>query len=411
MKNVFVLITIIIFISCSKETAVEIEVFPCESDAIEIVEKDKQAQAVTEFGMDLFQEIVRSDFENNTVLSPISVYSALLMAYEGSACETKKQIMRTLKIGEGNQHVSSSIAYRNFMDAISPKEGGVEFTSANGLFLDPSRAQFSEHYIEGLVRDYETESSSLDFGEPEALDVINGWAEEKTNEKIKEVLKEISGDEIAFLLNAIYYSGEWLNGFDDQITLDRTFTLRDGSVIEVPTMKRDAESTFYIDNNYQIVDMDIKGEEYAVSFLSSSQSSHIDNLLLSDNFLSDYQMLLTKLETDRLELALPKFELEGKNELKDILKSMGISDAFDSGAADFKRMGTAGENIFLTRVLHDTYIKVDEKGIEGAAVTTIGVAENSVPPPMYFDKAFVFILRHKETGVPIFMGKVEDPRN
>lgn len=402
---------LIIFSSCGDDPVVTppVSIGGCESDAIEVSNKAEQADAIKEFGVNIFQEAINSEKDENIILSPLSIYSAILLAYKGSACETKKQMMRTLTIGESNQNVDASTEYLDFMNGLLPSEGDVTFTYANALFSDPTRIELNDQYVSDLEQFHGAEAKTLDFAESSALDAINNWADENTNGKIKKVLEEISGDEIAFLLNAIYYSGDWQNGFVEQATQDRPFYLKDGSEIQVPTMLRDAGSSFFIDDNFQIADMDIKGGEYAVSFLSTSNLDHVDELLLSDDFLANYQLLLTKLQTGRVYLSLPKFELSGKKQLKGLLAMMGMTDAFSTGSADFSGMGTAGGNIFLTRVLHDTYIKVDEKGIEGAAVTTVGVGTTSVPPPMDFNKAFAFVLRHKETGVPIFIGKVENP--
>lgn len=409
--NYFLYALVCIFLlSCNEEGPTEpIILIDCESDAIEIAGQAEQAAAVKDFGFKLMRAMVEEGSHENTIISPLSIYSALLLAYEGSACETKKQIMRTLELGEGNQNVNTSDDYRSFLESISPTEGNVSLTNANACFVDPSKINTSVPFRNTVEENYSGRFSNLDFTNPTAKDVINEWAEENTNGKIKEVIQEISADEIAFLMNAIYFKGDWTNGFDEAVSQDRTFYLQDGTALEVPTMNRDAACNFFIDDNYQVVDLDIKGDEYAVSFISSSNLDHVNSLLNNETFLSKYEALLSELEVGRLLLTLPKFEMKGKKQLKSILSDLGMSEAFTPGLADFQRMGTAAGNIFLTRVLHDTYIKVDEKGIEGAAVTTLGIGVTSVPPSMTFDKPFAFVLRHKETGVPIFIGKVENP--
>jgi len=412
MKNIIAIIsTLLVISSCTKtpETFPDPIQFDCESDAIIVAEKERQAEAVKEFGVNIFQEVIKENESGNAVLSPLSIYSALLLAYEGSACETKKQIMSTLTIGQGNENVSTLFDYEAFMNDLLPSNEDVLFTYANAIFSDANRIETSDLYVSYLEQFYDAETENLDFSQDEAVNAINDWADENTNGKIKEVLEEISSDEIAFLLNAIYYQGDWLNGFAEESTIDAPFNPSFGPAIFVPTMNRDAQASYFQDENTQLVDLDIKGEEYAVSFLSPSNSSSINELIYDENFLNIYQSNLSNLQSGRVLLRLPKFELEGKKQLKNVLSTLGMTDAFSTGSADFSRMGSAGGNIFLTRVQHDTYIKVDEKGIEGAAVTTIGVGTTSVPPAMEFNRPFVFILRHKATGVPIFIGKVENP--
>jgi len=399
MRNTILVIgTILLFSSCLKEPVSEpIEItslIDCESDAIEVAEADQQAEAVQNFGVKIFKEAILKEDNINMVMSPLSIYSALLLAYEGSACDTKKQIMQTLELGEGNENVDPGIEYLNFMNSILPTEEA-NFTFANALFADPNRIEIDENFVTKIQQAYNAESYEIDFGPVDAVDYINDWAYNNTNEKIEKVLDEISSDEIAFLLNAIYFQGDWLSGFSESLTKDAAFQLSDGTSIDVPTMSTDAHLSNFQDQNFQIVDLDIKGEEYAVSFISTKNDTHVNEFLTRDDFLENYNYLLSSIKTDRLILQLPKFELEGKISLGSILAGMGMEDAFSPSAADFSRIGTAGANIFITKVLHDTYIKVDEKGIEGAAVTTIGIGTTSVPPVMNFNKAFAFILSSK----------------
>jgi len=135
---------------------------------------------------------------------------------------------------------------------------------------------------------------------------------------------------------------------------------------------------------------------------------------LDENTYHEISERYTKLVSDQLQesrllLKLPKFEVKYKRELSTDLKAMGMPRAFDMNNAQFQKVGNAGGNIYLTRVIHDTFLKIDEKGAEGAAVTTVGFGVESVPPTIIFDRPFLLVLRHVETGIPIFIGKISDP--
>jgi serine protease inhibitor len=107
---------------------------------------------------------------------------------------------------------------------------------------------------------------------------------------------------------------------------------------------------------------------------------------------------------------LPKFEIGYKIQLNEVLKAMGMEIAFDPFLADFSRLGNAPEgNLFISSVNHKTYLKIDEKGAEGAAVTSVGVGVTSLPPHLNFDRPFVFLLRNRDSNTLIFAGKIEDP--
>jgi len=412
MRNIFLLLMAVFLVcACNTETAPEVNIpVGCESDAIEIVTDEEQAEAVSQFGIDLLQTI-NTNSDENIVLSPLSIYSALLLVYEGSACETKKQIMRTLRLREGNNNAHAQSHYLTLMQKLTPSSSDTRLSFANALFSDPNKIDLSEHYQSDLIDGYEAEISELDFTQDSAVLAINKWAEDNTEGKIKKVLEKIDAAEVAFLLNAIYFKGDWLSGFLPQATSEKSFTLKDGSTVDVPMMSQTGSLHNFKDDAFQLVDLAVKGEDYAVSFIAPSETgaSHIDAFISDENFVNTYNDLLNKVQNSSILLSLPKFELKGKEKLNDILIALGMKDAFDEEAADLSGIGAAGGNLFISRVLHDTYLKVDEKGIEGAAVTTVGVGANSVPPSLSFNKPFVFILRHVETGVPVFMGKVENP--
>ena len=116
-----------------------------------------------------------------------------------------------------------------------------------------------------------------------------------------------------------------------------------------------------------------------------------------------------QLQESRIDLSLPKFELKFKKVISGDLQSMGMVRAFQEANAQLDNLGQAGGNLFISRVIHDTFLKIDEKGAEGAAVTAVGVGVESVPPPFVIDNPFIIVLRHIDTNVPIFIGKIMDP--
>lgn len=416
MSNAKFLIFLIGFVFLSCDTTEPIDntgtnpTLACDPETKSSASIEMQHDAIKDFGFDLFKSTIPS-LEGNVIQSPLSVYSALLLAYEGSACETKLQIRKTLALSDDDLiDLETGENYLSLMQSLNHSNDNNILTFANAIFYDDNRINISDSYVDKLKQNYVVSSEVLDFNSEAALNSINDWAAENTNDKIKKVLDEIASNEIAFLLNAIYFKGEWLNGFHKDSTSDQPFTLTDNSEISVPTMKHDSPRATYSDDRIKLVDLPLIDEKYAVSFFAPSANNEtIDDLLLADDLEDIYTNALSQLNSERIILVLPKFEIKDKQKLRPILTELGIVDAFNGSRADFRKMGTANGNIFLTKVLHDTYVKVDENGFEGAAVTTIGVGVNSQPPSMVFDKPFAFVLRDVNSGVPIFIGKVENP--
>jgi len=395
-------------ISCDPEETFENEHSdPCESDAIVSITVEEHVSALQEFGTAIFQEVVKEE-RGNIIISPVSIYSALLLAAEGARCQTDDEILKVLTYNQSGSIIDTRSTYTDLMRTVL--DGGeASVTYANGVFSDPGRLQISDSYKSVLEDGYFTKFFEADFSEIGSVDIVNNWASDNTNGKITEVLNEINAEDIAFLLNAIYFKGDWENGFIENPDYTMSFYPSFGDVIEVEAMAHDGVRSYYQDEELQFVDLPIKGGKYAASFLSYVDDSQINNLVASADFYDRYLEIIASSSEGRILLSLPKFELKGKLSLKGILQNMGMVKAFSETDADFSKMGSAGGNIFLTKVLHDTYLKVDEKGVEGAAVTTIGVGATSLPPVLSFDRPLVFILRHVETQIPLFMAVVQSP--
>ena len=135
------------------------------------------------------------------------------------------------------------------------------------------------------------------------------------------------------------------------------------------------------------------------------------NAFIAELSANQFQQITQGLRPGRILLSMPKFEVTYKALLNTPLKQLGIEQAFDPNRADFSRLGDAAQgNLFLTKVLHKTFLKIDEKGAEGAAVTSIGVGVTSLPPVLFFDRPFLFVLREQATRSIVFVGKLENPR-
>lgn len=349
--------------------------------------------------------------DDNLVLSPLSIQIALYMTLNGAEGSTESGIQEALCIEhiEPNGH---NEAYEKLYDVLTDNVDS-RLNIENAVFYDDIKLRPSETFKSSLENYYSAEFQSLDFDETSTVDVINDWADEKTEGRIKKILEEISPDEAMFIINALYMQADWIKGFDPESTSARTFIHEDGSTSEVDMMFSDDYRNAYNGDDYKAVDLMLKDQKYSVTFIlpppSINLSSFVNNMT-PDDFSAFYEKLYEEnLQESRILLTLPKFETSSKFILTETLKNQGMADAFNKSKADFTDLGTAGGRIYLSRVLHDNYLKVDEKGVEGAAVTTVGVAVTSAPPLLTFDRPYMFIIRHIDTGSIIFTGLITDP--
>lgn len=345
--------------------------------------------------------------DENILISPLSLETALYMAANGAEDETLQEIRSTLEFGD---FYPSGINVL-FKDLLAKIKADVTEKSTLNLsqaaFYNPNLFVINEDFKSNLEEFYTADVFDNKFD----LESINGWANEKTEGRIPKVLDEIKDVEFMFLMNAMYFLGDWDSPFPIESTREASFQFYDGRRPTVPMMNHDGTFNYYIGDDIKAVDLKFVDHKFAMTFIQTPKA--VDEYLgvnsykeLSETYTS---LIRDQFKQSRLLLSIPKFQLTYKRELSDDLKAMGMVRAFDDGQAQFEKVGNAAGNIYLTRVIHDTFLKIDEKGAEGAAVTTVGFGAESIPPAIIFDEPFLFVLRHVETGIPIFIGKLMDP--
>lgn len=370
--------------------------------------KEDLEESMVALGFKTFLEIQNADPSvENILISPFSIETALYMAANGAEDETLTEIRNALEFGEFYPS-GINVQFEKIINAI-------EQDASKETFLNSSQAAF---YNPGLFdMDTDFQSKLEDFYQADVyedqfnVEAINGWANEKTNGRIPKVLDKIEEDEFMFLLNALYFLGDWEHPFPEESSFDSSFNFVDNRKPTVRMMSQDWSLSHYIGDDIIAVDLPFKDNKYTMTFILPEVD--LNTFLANNDFESlntRYQELIgTQLSESRLKLSIPKFEIKYTRELSTDLKAMGMPRAFDANNAQLSKVGNAGGNIYLTRVIHDTFLKIDEKGAEGAAVTTVGFGAESAPPRIVFDRPFLIILRHVESGVPIFIGKISDP--
>ncbi|NND34420.1 MAG: hypothetical protein HKN76_17680, partial [Saprospiraceae bacterium] len=290
-------------------------------------------------------------------------------------------------------------------------KGDALLSLSNAVFWDKSRITPHDDFLDYISSFFTAGAFDLTFKDPNALDVINAWVNTSTQGRIEKIMEEISPEEVLFIINALYFKDDWKYPFPIEATQLRDFTRSDGSIVPTDMMHQDISTLrFYQGSDFSAVELPFADSSYTLTLLLPTASSSPDELV-AELSATRLQSLFDKdLKQGRILLNMPKFQIEYKLLLNDVLKSMGMQLAFDPNRANLSKLGSAPEgNLYISRVNHKTYLKVDEKGAEGAAVTSIGVGVTSLPPQLNFDRPHVFVLRNQGTGSLIFAGKIEDP--
>jgi len=272
------------------------------------------------------------------------------------------------------------------------------------------RLTVKQPFIDALKTWYLAEARDIDVLDPNAVDIVNGWIEEKTHDKIQDMLDQLSPDLAMLLINAIYFNGKWRYQFDAEDTQNRPFYITPGESVQVPMMYQEENFAVTHTGNATLAELPYGQGNYSMVVMLPDEGVSLTEAAATLNS-NDWAGWMHQLSygTSEVQLSLPKFEYEYKRELKDDLAAMGMGIAF-SGAADFSNI--TDQEIFISRVLHQTYIKTDEEGTEAAAATVVEFEFTSIPSStvVNVNRPFLYFIRETTTGTIVFMGQVVDPR-
>ena len=409
MRRIILAILILGFIACEDN-----EVIVCPADGT--IELDSLVSANVQFTTQLLEALSNDNThqDENIIISPVSLQIALYMTLNGAEGSTEAEMAQTLGIAQNDCNLHNE-GTSSLLNSLSTSDEGTKLELNQGAFYDESKISLNTAFQQNLEDFYETEFSKLDFNSDEAVDEINGWVADKTEDRITKVIEEIDPVEALFLINALYLKGDWENGFPEYSLRPAPFNFLDGSTIDVDMMSLDSERLYKQSENFEAVSMPLKGGDIAVQFYLPRNNGNLSDFLssISDTELNDILQYNSAegFNNTRIFFQMPKFALKGKYHLNEILKSMGMVEAFNPGGANLTDIGTGAGNIFINRVLHDTYLKVDEKGVEGAAVTTVGIGITSAPPVVNLNRPYFFTIVHVPTNSLVFTGYIVDPRS
>jgi serine protease inhibitor len=369
---------------------------------------ERLVAANNRFGFELFNQLQLKDRGKNIFYSPLSVALTLSMAYNGAAGETKEAMRRTLKT-EGlnlDELNEASAALINSLMSSDPK---VELAIANSLWAR-REVKLREDFLERNRRFFAAEVASLDFGAPSALTTINNWVSRNTKNKIPSIINQIDPDDVMFLINAVYFKGQWENRFKKGLTKNEPFYPLSGPQKEVPMMSQSGDYQYYRGYKFQAVRLFYGDKGASLDLFLPDQDSSIDDFLKGLSFEQCGQWTGSFHQAPG-DIKIPRFKMDYESRLNEPLEAMGMGVAFVGGKADFSGMRDQND-LYISEVKHKAVVEVNEEGTVAAAATSVGITQLSAPQRFTFiaDHPFLMMIRDHRTDAILFMGVVVDPK-
>ena len=358
--------------------------------------QDKTIEEVTGFGARLLQNEMQ---EENPLVSPLSVASALSMTANGAVGETKTQMEQTLGADTGSLN-----AYFSMLQASLGNDK--QLKAANSIWMkDTDTLHVEDAFLQQNADSYAAEIYSAPFDDSTKT-AINDWVSRQTDKMIPKILDEIPSDAVMYLVSALAFDAKWDRPFKSYEVWDGAFTARNGQD-QTGDFLHGAVGQYLSDEHAEGFLKPYADGKYAFAALLPDETTNIENYV---NQLTGERLhaILASPIDESVEIALPKFKAEFSAELSENLKALGMTDAFDGANADFTALGTSDEgNIYISRVLHKTFIQVDEEGTKAGAATAVEAATESAalyPHSVLLNRPFVYMIVDLKTGLPIFLG-------
>jgi len=408
MKHILLLLFLVIILinGCVKALENPEEIIPTAADSkatnegVGIV-----VGANNQFALDLYLKF--KDEEENIFFSPYSISTALAMTYEGARGKTAEEMRSVFYFPEDDDIRRYSFA--RIYNQINKKDKKYKLHTANALWTQIDYS-FLDEYLDVVEKYYAGKATNLDFGNEteKSRETINGWVEERTKNKIKDLIPAgiLNADTRLVLTNAIYFKGTWLLQFNKEYTRQEDFKVNPEKTVKVDMMNLiDEEFNYGETEELQVLEMLYDGEELSMLVILPKE----DNLKSAEDLLSLKKLneLRNALTKQKVDVYIPKFKFETKYFMKETLMEMGMSSAF--GGADFSGMNGT-KNLFIDNVIHQAFVEVNEEGTEAAAATAL-VMKEAISEKIVFnaDHPFIFMIQEREIGNILFMGRVFDP--
>ena len=358
-------------------------------------------------------KIIASQHSESFIFSPISLEYALAMVNNGAAGETENQIRDVIGFGDRSVKEVNEF-YKYLTENLLNVDNTVAMNIANAQVFNTAigdESKYNKDYKNALTGYYNALFEGYDFAKDnkKALSAINSWASKQTEGMINPLLDELDPYSATLLMNAIYFKGSWADKFDSSFTRKEDFTKGDGAKTKVDMMNQTSNVSYYFDKNCSAISKTYGNGAFKMTFILPDEGITTAELAKGLDRTA-LERIIKRKGSEEVIIKIPKFETSFTIELNDMLKSLGMVDAFNPTKADFSSM-SSHLSLYISRVLQKARIKVEEKGTEAAAVTDIDMKLTSaIPSPgepltFYATRPFLYTISEVSTGAILFMGQ------
>ena len=414
-------------LSCSSSSATEEEDWGESKKIVNMLAEPQPIQLTAEqkvfandnnqFTLNFLKTVNEVDQSGKSfIYSPLSITYVLGMVNDAAIGDTEKELEQTLGFHKGGIKAVNDYC-KKLIDGLPKVDNKVTLDIANAIFLNKDYA-LKQQFQQDMQDYYDAKAEALDFSSPQTLEHINGWCNDKTKGMIPKILDEVNPDMVSYLLNAIYFKADWASKFDSKNTKDETFTTKTGSTT-LPMMHQNVLISYLKTNTYSAVILPYGNSLWNMTVMLPEEGATTDDIIkevaqssvvnnrgwceTGGNFFRGYEV----------DLKLPRFETASDTDelgLVELMKKMGIKQAFDSDFAEIPNM-CEDRNLYISMMRQKAKIKVNEEGSEAAAVTVGGMGVTSVGPVEYpkatfhANRPFVYAISEASSGVILFVGK------
>lgn len=352
--------------------------------------------SIIDFQYNIFKNLIITSNNKNVIISPLSIHQIISLASNGALGSTQTQMISSLN---AKNVVALNNENQKINEIINSSSLNKNLIVSNGIF---TKCNPKENFIEVCKRKYGATVEKLLSAKQ-----VNDWCAEKTNNKISKIIDSISQVEM-ILINAVYFKDQWQSTFNERATKKEMFN----QIQKVDMMhQRLKHVNFFENENVQIIEIPYVNRKLSSVIILPAQDISIDIFLsnLSGQVVEEYMSMLKR---ETVDLSLPKFELRYEVNLNDIMQKLGMEDAFDPTNAKFGNISEEMK-LFISQIIHKTYLKVDENGTEAAAVTAMILCGSAMPKQekiyeMKVDRPFFFGIKHSDINdMFLFMSKIE----
>ena len=406
---IIITVVLVVFIggmSCSGTSEI-LKLANTAQAAEEVGIENPTVEANNQFGLQLFQRLYQTN--KNLFISPLSISIALTMTLNGATGDTQQEMKKALALSDLDLETINS-DFGNLQKSLQLNSSRIKLQIANSLWgredlvFDSDFLQTNRDYFNATLQ-------SVNFKNQQSIIDINQWVKDRTSGKIDRVISQVEPETILFLINAVYFKGNWTKAFNPKKTTKRKFFLIDGSQRTVDMMSQSGRYLTYKNSDFQAIRLPY-GNGRLGMYVLLPDSKHSLTDWVTELTITNWKIWQPQFVEREGDVVLPKFKVEYEKDLNSYLSALGMKLAFVPNQADFSNICKNPSDLYIGGVKHKSYIEVAEEGTEAAGVTSVQVrTTTSQPNRLYFvaNRPFAFIIEDQWTGSILFLGIMANP--